>query len=140
MSRRGNVLLGVIGALLLVSAARAGGVAFALPVRWAWLPGTLLGVFGGTWGGLAGTLAPKGHARKALMGFAVVLLAADVVMLAMGVTLLVWGDGYAAWYPWLLPGAIGVVVFPPLLSTVRMRYQQAEARRLAAMDIVSEEP
>ena len=109
----------------------------ALGPRWAWLPGTLFGVLGGLWGGVSGCLAPRGRARKLVMAWGLVLLAACAGMLLLALALLMMGHPRLLWYPWLLPGAIGIVVFGPLIRTVRLRYQQAEMRRLEAKDISS---
>ena len=138
MSRKLSILLGVMGAILIPSIVWANGLEWAaLGPRWAWLPGTLFGVLAGLWGGVSGSLAPRGRARKLVMVWGVVLLAACAAMLLLAVVLLVMGRPYWSWYPWLLHGGIGVLVLTPLIRTVRLRYQQAEMRRLEAMDISS---
>lgn len=105
--------------------------------RWAWLPGTLLGVIGGTWGGALGIFAPRGRGRKVIMTSGMLLLGAEVGMLVGGVALLLMGRGWYIWYPWLLPGAIGCIVLPGGLRVARLQYEAAEMRRLSASDISS---
>jgi hypothetical protein len=105
--------------------------------RWAWLPGALLGVLGGTFGTAIGVLAPRGRGRGFLMACGVLLLSACAGMLTSGLSMLVMGRGFHVWYPWLLPGLIGCIVFTSCLLVARTTYQAAEARRLSAEDISS---
>ena len=51
------------------------------PNLYAWIPGTLLGVLGGTWGALVGTLAPRGKAKGLVVGGLFLLLLASVACL-----------------------------------------------------------
>ncbi len=103
--------------------------------RWAWLPGTLLGVIGGTFGSLSGVLAAKGRARSAVLLSGALLLAASVGMLLGGVLLLAMRRTWYLWYMWLLPGGLGCLLFPRVLHTIARAYNQAEMRRLQAKDI-----
>ena len=105
--------------------------------RWAWLPGTLLGVVGGTWGGAIGRLAPRGRGRGILTACGMLLLAACVGMLAGGFALLLMGRKWFVWYTWLLPGALGCIVLPVSLRAARLQYEAAEMRRISASDISS---
>jgi len=104
------------------------------PNAWAWLPGTLFGCLGGLWGALAGTLAPRGKARRFVLGSGLLLLLISVIFLAAAIYALGSGQPYGIWFGLGLPGVQGVLVLGPLLPLVRYRYQQAEARRMAAED------
>ncbi len=95
----------------------------------AWLPGTLLGVFGGLWGALVGVLAPQGKGRPFVLGFGWLLFGASLLLLAAGLTALVSGQPYGVWYGLGLGGLIGAVVLGPILPVVRKRYREAEERR-----------
>ena len=105
--------------------------------RWGWLPGTFLGVVGGTWGGVAGSLAFRGRGRQPVMISGTLLCAACVGMLIGGVILVLSGRPWHIWYPALLAGFIGCAVFPNVLVNIHRRYQHSEARRLSAKDISS---
>lgn len=104
------------------------------PIRWAWLPGTLLGVIGGMWGALAGTLAPQGKARSLVLGVGALLWVISMVLLAAGLTALFTGQPYGVWYGLGLAGLIGTIVLGPLLPVARKRYREAEERRMQAED------
>ena len=97
--------------------------------------GAALGVLAGVWGILAGTLAARGQARAFVLGYGVVLWACCVVLLVEGIVLAATGRAYALWFPCLLCGAIGTALFSLLVPLVQYRYRQAEARRMAAMDL-----
>jgi hypothetical protein len=99
-------------------------------IHWAWLPGTLLGVFGGLWGSLVGVLAPQGKARPQVVGFGWFLLGLSLILLAAGMTALVSGQPYGVWYGLGLPGLLGLVVIAPLLPVANKRYREAEERRI----------
>jgi peptidoglycan/LPS O-acetylase OafA/YrhL len=105
------------------------------PNLYAWIPGTLIGVLGGLWGALVGTLAPRGKARGLVLGSLAVLLLAGVACLAAGVAALISGQPYGVWYGLLLAGVLGVVVLGSLSPLALNAYRQAEARRLEARDL-----
>lgn len=106
------------------------------PIRWAWLPGTLLGCIGGTWGALAGTLAPQGKARRLVLGGTWLLLGASLILLGAGVIAYLSGQPYGVWYGLGLAGMIGSLVIPPNLGIIRKRYREAEERRMQAEDFL----
>ncbi len=99
-------------------------------IKWGWLAGTLLGVFGGTWGSLAGVLAPQGKARSLVLGLGWLFLGVSLVLLVAGLTGLVSGQPYGVWFGLGAPGLAGAIVIAPLLLVVRKRYQEAEERRI----------
>jgi hypothetical protein len=100
------------------------------PNQYSWIPGTVLGVFGGLLGGVAGVLAPKGRAKGFVLGLWVVSLAASALLLIAGIVALAFGQPYGVWYGLLLPGVLGLSVLGGLLRVVVQRYQEAERRRL----------
>jgi hypothetical protein len=102
---------------------------------WAWIPGTLFGTLGGLWGAVAGTLAPRGRARGLVLGSGLAFVAIGVAMLAGGLVALATGQPYGIWYGLLLPGFMGIVLFPCLLPVVWKRYREAEERRIQAADL-----
>ena len=98
--------------------------------QWAWLPGTLLGVFGGLWGALLGGLAPRGKARPLVLGLGWLFVGVSLVLLAAGLTALVSGQPYGVWYGLGLAGLMGTLVIAPLIPVARKRYREAEERRM----------
>jgi hypothetical protein len=103
--------------------------------HWAWLPGTVFGCLGGLWGSLGGILAPQGKARPLVMGLGWLLFLASVGLLAAAVTALAVGQPYGIWYGLGLPGLLGVGLMGALLPVARLRYRQAEERRMQAEDL-----
>jgi len=102
---------------------------------WAWLPGTLLGIIGGTLGGLAGWLAPRGKAKGLILGSFGLLIGICAVLLIAGVVALLVGQPYHVWYGLGLTGVIGVLVFGLNTPQILRRYRQAEVRRMTAQDL-----
>ena len=102
---------------------------------YAWIPGTLLGCLGGLWGGLVGTLAPRGRARGFVLGCTWALLLGSAILLGLGVVALASGQPYGVWYGLGLPGLLGLVVIGANTFTVYWAYRAAEARKLAARDL-----
>jgi hypothetical protein len=102
---------------------------------WAWIPGTVYGCLGGLWGALGGTLAPQGKARALVLGLGWLLLLTAAGLLAAAVVALVDGQPYGVWYGLGLPGVLGVAVLGPLFPLARLRYRQAEERRMQAEDL-----
>ncbi len=97
------------------------------------LMGAGLGVIGGVYGGVVGgVLAPRGLCRGVVLTVHLLLAAAGVVALCVGVTALIVGQPYHVWFPLTLAGFIGSVVMGSLYPLVRLRYRQAEARRMEA--------
>ena len=94
-----------------------------------------LGALAGVYGGLAGWLAPKGRARDLILGAHWTFLAIGVVALAVGLVALADGQPYHVWYVFVLPGALLTLLFSLLLPVIRMRYREAEERRIAAEDM-----
>jgi hypothetical protein len=102
---------------------------------YAWIPGTLLGVLGGLWGSLVGILAPRGKAKSLVLGSLGLMLAASAGCLILGVLALLQHQPYGVWYGLILPGVLGLVLFPSLTPVVLMRYREAEARKMQARDL-----
>jgi ABC-type uncharacterized transport system permease subunit len=94
--------------------------------------GAICGVGGGLFGGLVGTLAPKGKAKKLVVGYSLTLLGAGVVMLIVGVVALIARQPYHVWYPLVLMGGILTLVLGINLPMVFARYRAAEMAKLEA--------
>lgn len=105
------------------------------PNRWAWLPGTLLGSLGGLWGALMGSLEPQGKARGLVFGLGWALAVAAAVLLVAGVVAYRDGQPYGIWYGLGFPGVLVGGLMLMFLPMARLRYREAEQRRMQAQDI-----
>ena len=93
--------------------------------------GSMLGVLGG----VIGLLGGRGKARRlvvALLGF---MLVVGVASLIAGLIALLRSQPYGVYYPLVLLGILCTVLPTVMLATVRRRYEQAELRRMNAMDV-----
>ena len=132
---------------LITTAAHAAGRSMfdSVPGQW-WSPmwaakwgGVIGGGFGslcGILGGLAGWLAPQGRAKGFILGAWNLMVAVSVVSLIAGITALVMRQPYFVYYPLLLCGFIGAVVGGSLTKMLRLRYHEAELRKMNAQDAV----
>ncbi len=100
------------------------------------LVGTLLGVgvglLGGAYGAVVGICVPRGKAKGLVYGLHWFSLLLGLAVLAAGVTALIGGQPHRVWYPLLFSGAIvtGLIIgFTPM---IKLRYRQAEHRKLNA--------
>ncbi len=105
------------------------------PNAYAWIPGTMLGVFGGLLGTLMGVLGSRGKARGLVTGMLKGGIVACAALAATGIAALALGQPYGIWYGLLLPGLLGVGILLPLRPVLRRTYEQAEARRMEARDL-----
>jgi hypothetical protein len=100
--------------------------------------GSLAGMAGGVLGGLGGFLAPRGQGRSFILGGFVLMIGLGLASLAFGVVALVAGQPFAIWF---FPAVLGVVcagVFGMLLPVLKLRYRQADERRIAAAGLRAE--
>jgi hypothetical protein len=100
------------------------------------LLGAGIGVLGALIGVLGGVLAPKGKARKLVLGITGLCPFFCAALLIIGLVRLTGGEPYGAWYPFVLAGGIGTILFTIAFFAIRHRYLEAESRRLAAMDMM----
>lgn len=94
--------------------------------------GSALGVLGGVIGTAAGVLAPRGKGRGLVLGAMTAIPALGGLGLAAGLAALATGQPYHVWFPLCLLGGMMAAIFGPLIPVVRMRYREAERRRLEA--------
>lgn len=99
------------------------------------LGGGGLGTLAGCFGALIGSLAPRGIARGFMLTVHAGFIAVGVLALVGGVVAISLGQPYHVWYPLVLIGGILTVVMGALFPVARMRYRQAELRRLDAEEI-----
>lgn len=102
--------------------------------------GMLFGAIGGGVGGslcgilgaAAGVLAPRGRGRAWILGGFYLSVALGLLSLGFGIAAVLNHQPYGIWYPALLMGIVLTAVMGGLIPVVRLRYAQAEARRLEA--------
>jgi len=103
--------------------------------RFAWIPGMLLGVIGGSLGGpLAGIFAPRGKFRKQVLGFYYIILIVSAGLFVAGIAALISGQPYAVWYGLGFPGLLCLIIFSVLTGIVSKRYGEAELRKISMAD------
>ena len=96
------------------------------------LLGVGVGLLGAVYGTMVGVCAPRGKAKRLVYGLHWFSLLLGLAVLAAGVTALIGGQPYGVWYPLLFSGAIvtGLIIgFTPM---IKLRYRQAEHRKLKA--------
>ncbi len=107
----------------------------------AWWPDWAGGLIGGIGGGVLGCLgsllawlAAKGKARGFVMGSAKTLITLGAVSTTAGLLALGLRQPYGVWFMPLLLGVILLGIMPSRLKQYQRRYEDLEARRMAALD------
>jgi MFS family permease len=88
----------------------------------------------GCLGGLIGTLASLGRARRLAIGLNGLIVVIGVGSLIAGVVALATGQPYAVHYPLLLGGLLCTILPLGLTKTLCRRYEEAELRKMNALD------
>ena len=103
--------------------------------RYAWIPGTAMGLFGATIGTLGGVYAPRGQLRTLVLGLMYSAVALSAASCALCLVAFMAGQPWSIWYLFGLPGVLGVCIFGPMIPVIRGVYQAAEARRIEAANL-----
>lgn len=90
------------------------------------------GVLGGIGGGVGGPLAAMGKAKAFVVGIFCFGILVGVGLMLTGLVALAMGQPWWVWVSFIGPGVISAGVMGGLLPVVRMRYRQAEQRKLDA--------
>ncbi len=91
-----------------------------------------IGILAGVYGSVAGMCAPRGKAKRLVFGLHWFTLLLGLGLLVGAITAMVRGQPYGVWFALLLPGAlltVLMIIFTPML---KLRYRQAEHRKLNA--------
>ena len=100
-----------------------------------YIPGPGLGILGGILGTLVGVFAPRGKAKKFVLGLEVATLSGSILLLVAGVVAFLSGRPHDVWYGVGFPGLLGTVVMSWMLPMTIRVYGMAEQRRLVAQDL-----
>jgi len=90
------------------------------------------GALAGIYGALLGWLGPRGVGRVPMLTAHALFVAAGAVALVAGIVAVSGGQPYHVYYPLLLGGGIMSIVMGSLYPVARLRYRQAEQRKLDA--------
>ena len=105
---------------------------------WSDRAGGLIGGIGGSLigltGALVGILVARGRGRRAVLATMVTLTVAGIGLLVAGAVAVVLSQPYAVYFPLILGGIILVAVFGSGSRRARRAYEDAELRRMRAMD------
>ena len=99
------------------------------------IAGSGLGILGGIIGTLAGIFAPQGKCKGLVFGLCFFAIGVGVFCLITGLVALILGQPYGVYYPLLLIGILGTAVVGGITPVIRMRYREADNRRLEAEDL-----
>jgi hypothetical protein len=105
------------------------------PEHYSWIFGTTIGVGGGIFGMLLGTLGPQGKAKSLVFGIYWLLLITSAVLLVAGLIAWFAGQPYGVWYGLGLGGLIGTLVLGLNYKTMTNVYRRAEERKLTAQNL-----
>ncbi|KAA0214039.1 MAG: hypothetical protein DYG94_02775 [Leptolyngbya sp. PLA3] len=89
-------------------------------------------VFGALGGGVGGPLAAMGKAKAVVLGLFYFGVAVGVGLTITGLATLAMGQPWWVWVSFVGPGVLTAGLMGGLLPVVRMRYRQAEQRKLDA--------
>ncbi len=133
----GGGRVGIAGPTL-VQAASWGELARAAGAWWSaseagWI-GAVGGVLFGSLGALVGILVGRGRARNLALTLCWLAAALGCAALIAGLIAVAAGQDYVVYYPLLLIGGLGVVMFPLFALRSRRAYTGGELRRMRARD------
>lgn len=97
--------------------------------------GAAFGIFGGLYGTIIGVCAPRGLAKGLCYGLHFGGLLAGVAMILTAVAALSTGQPWPIWFAFLLPGILALVILGPLTPILKIRFREAEERRMSAGDL-----
>ena len=69
------------------------------------------------------------------MGAWYTILGTCLLLLALSIVAFLSGQPYGVWYGLGLPGVVGTIVMGSLLPLIKLRYRQAEERKMKAQDL-----
>ncbi len=97
--------------------------------------GSIMGILGGVVGTLAGVLAPKGKAKRLVMGVEIFAVVLSFTLLIIGITAYLSGQPRNVWYCFGYPGLLCLVIFGIGVPVTLKRYRDAELRKAMSEDL-----
>lgn len=105
------------------------------PDLYAWIPGTLVGVIGGSIGAVAGMFASAGRHRGLVFALLYAFAGFGAGLLASGGIALFDAQPAAIWAALGGPGLLALVLGLLLSTLMRKVYTESELRRMSSMDV-----
>lgn len=97
--------------------------------------GSVVGILGGILGTIAGIYAPKGKLKGLVYGLAATIIGFGGISLVAGIVALLLRQPFFVYYPLILVGFVCVISLGSLVPVIRLRYREADHRRLEAEEI-----
>jgi len=98
------------------------------------LIGSILGLAGALIGCSCGICVRKGWKKPIYTTF-ILAIATSVMLLITGLVALGIKQPYHVWYPFLLSGFIGTIIFSSLFPVIRKRFIESEMIKMQAKDL-----
>lgn len=103
--------------------------------KYAWIPGTALGVLCGTLSPLMAMFVAKGKHQTLVLNTLRCVLALGILCLLTGGTAYLIGQPYHVWYPILLTGVAPTFALSFIYPAIRKMYTSAEMRKMYINDM-----
>ncbi|MGI5881237.1 MAG: hypothetical protein ACOX6L_11790 [Syntrophomonadaceae bacterium] len=109
-----------------------------------WFSENVASVLGAVFGGMGGLLgafgafiaivSPKGKFRKLVLATTIIIICIGAGLLITGIYALLSKQPYFVWYPFVLIGAIIILVLLPNYFFIKRRYTQIELKKMGLQD------
>jgi hypothetical protein len=96
--------------------------------------GGIVGSIVGICGAIIGLGAARGRGRRFVISLMITMATLGAFLFSAGLVALLIAQPYGVWYPLLLSGGLSAGLMAGLLPTIKRRYEQAEIRRMEALD------
>jgi hypothetical protein len=106
--------------------------------RTAGLIGGIIGICIGTAGAIIGGtcwLCIRKGRKRLVYGMFGLVITISFALFIIGLVALLYKQPYHVWYPFLLSGLLGTIIFSSLLPMVRKRFIEIETRQMQAKDL-----
>lgn len=97
--------------------------------------GSTIGILGAITGTLGGVLAPKGKAKKLVLGVELSAIALSLILLVIGIVAYLADQPRDLWYTFGYVGLLGTVLFGTGFVVILKRYRHAELRKSMSEDL-----
>lgn len=97
--------------------------------------GSTIGILGAITGTLGGVLAPKGKAKKLVLGVELSAIALSLILLVIGIVAYLADQPRGVWYTFGYVGLLGTVLFGIGFVVILKRYRHAELRKSMSEDL-----